>query len=195
MFRIITVLITVFVSCLLCGGEFSLLLNEEYALVKNGKDSYRFNLHPLPPVNAQLMIRNGKKSEYLSAEIITSSPVPESVLSAPYHIMPSMGQVNINVLENSAKSIVLEIEYFLTAWGNKHGTPLMTRKMFGFGRIFGKYTFTKGTPGMKAEISARCLNRAPFKVDRLIVQFPGVKKVAGPIVLDAGKSLSVKLDI
>lgn len=195
MFRFIITAAMLAMPFLLRSGEFSLTLNEEYALVKHGKNSYRFNLHPLPPSKAQLLIRNGKKNETVQAEILTAGPIPESTLPPPYRIMPSMGQVNINVTENSAKRIVLEIEYFLTTWGTNHGTPLMTRKMFGFGRIFGKYTFEKAVPGMKAEISAKCLKRAPFRIEKFTVRFAGKTTHSGPAELKAGETLTLTLNL
>ena len=195
MFRSIVITAVLAIPFLLCGGEFSLKLNEEYALVKHHNNTYRFNLHPLPPSQAQLVVRNGKKNETLRAEIVTQSPIPESVLPPPYRIMPSMGQVNINVLENSAERIVLEIEYFLTTWGSKHGTSWMNRKMFGFGRIFGKYTFEKAVPGMKAEISAKCLKRAPFRIEKFTTRFAGKTTHSGPAELKAGETLTLSLNL
>ena len=82
MFRSIVITAVLAIPFLLCGGEFSLKLNEEYALVKHHNNTYRFNLHPLPPSQAQLVVRNGKKNE-THMHIYAYSEQPFYIYSLP----------------------------------------------------------------------------------------------------------------
>lgn len=191
-----------FAAAALAGAEFSLDVNPERLAVKTGGDIYVINPHPVPVNNAWVLERNGDSGQRLWVEVLTSSPIPESRLRGPFRIMPSLGDSEVNILENSSERIVIRVEYWLSAFGDEHGRGI-SRRIFAFGRLFAEFRFDRNVSRAGIMLALRCHGRAPFIVDEYSVSFgekpgksvlfPSDRKF--PVELKMGETLPLELKI